>query len=371
MIPDVQPNILRPANMELSIAGGIRLNNEQGRLLGLRSEQTVRGVVDESGTRIMLTNEHSSLQLALPGRFQSFTELMFRSWVTPRGFMLQLLTQPGKQDVKTAPIPSAAPATGTAAGPPLPARATFLFQLQTPLSALAAFTNPQALRQLIASAVNTTSNPVELDAIWQQRLGISATTIKSALLHSGLLGLSTVSGNTTLKSLLEHLKKRLEDSKTTAPGMRVEDIAEAIDYLESSQLHGIAKQEVNEMLYRFPVLFTDTPPTEVRILREKQQEEAAPESPWRCDLDVPVDNKQSIEISVQLSTDRSLNVVIWSRSAHLVKLMEEELSGLARQLSTWDIALDKCQIVYGERPGTQQGTDASQRPTGKHLDCYT
>ena len=55
MIPDVQPNHRRPANLDQTVAGGVRLSTEQGRALGLRNEQTVRGVVDANGTTITLT----------------------------------------------------------------------------------------------------------------------------------------------------------------------------------------------------------------------------------------------------------------------------------------------------------------------------
>jgi ABC-type amino acid transport system permease subunit len=101
MIPDVQPNHLRPVNLDQTVAGGIKLSTEQGRALGLRNEQTVRGVVDESGLRVVLTTDQGSLQLPLPSRAQVFMELMFRTWVTPRGFVLQPLGQAEKKVAKS------------------------------------------------------------------------------------------------------------------------------------------------------------------------------------------------------------------------------------------------------------------------------
>ena len=375
MIPDVQPNHLRPVNLDQTVAGGIKLSTEQGRALGLRNEQTVRGVVDESGLRVVLTTDDGSLQLALPSRAQVFMELMFRTWVTPRGFVLQPLGQAEKKAAKsslpTSTSPGAAPGAVTTPATSLPGRANYLLPLQTPLSALSVFANPQALRQWVNSSAVQNAERSDPGIVLPSRDNISANTIKSALMSSGLFAHQGAANNVTLKTLLESAKKRLEETRPGLSGIEMQDVVDAIDSIESSQLHAIAKQENQEVFYRFPLLFNDAPPAEASIQREKNHQQAEHDIPWRFDLELPVDEQHKLQISVQLTQGSSLNLVIWSHSEPLISLMEQELPALARQLSTWDMVLDHCQIVLGQRPTAHQSNDVSSPSTGHHLDCYT
>ncbi len=375
MIPDVQPNHLRPVNLDQTVAGGIKLSTEQGRALGLRNEQTVRGVVDESGLRVVLTTDQGSLQLPLPSRAQVFMELMFRTWVTPRGFVLQPLGQAEKKAAKsslpTSTSPGAAPGAVTTPATSLPGRANYLLPLQTPLSALSVFANPQALRQWVNSSAVQNAERSEPGIVLPSRDNISANTIKSALMSSGLFAHQGAANNVTLKTLLESAKKRLEETRPGMSGIEMQDVVDAIDSIESSQLHAIAKQENQEVFYRFPLLFNDAPPAEASIQREKNHQHAEHDIPWRFDLELPVDEQHKVQISVQLTQGSSLNLVIWSHSEPLISLMEQELPALARQLSTWDMVLDHCQIVLGQRPTAHQSNDVSSPLTGHHLDCYT
>lgn len=371
MIPDVQPNHLRPVNLDQTVAGGVRLSTEQGRVLGLRNEQTVRGIVDENGTRVLLTTDHGSLQLTLPGRAQAFAELMFRSWLTPRGFLLQPLAQADKKAAKSTLPATTAPGTAPPAPASLPSRVNYLLPLQTPLGALSVFANPQALRQWVNPSTRHPAERAEPSVILPTRDNISATTIKSALMNSGLFAQQGAAAGVTLKTLLESARKRLDENRPSLSGIEMKDVVDAIDYIESAQLHAIAKQENQEVLYRFPLLFNDAPPGEASIQREKAHDHAEHDMPWRFDLELPVDEQHSVQISVQLSQGSNLNLVIWSRSQPLISLMEQELSALARQLSTWDMVLSHCQIVHGQRPPTHQSNQISSPLTGHHLDCYT
>lgn len=371
MIPDVQPNHLRPLNLDQTVAGGIRLSTEQGRALGLRNDQTVRGVADENGTRILLTTDHGSLQLTLPGRAQAFAELMFRSWLTPRGFLLQPLALADRKAEKSTLQATTAPGSATPAAASLPSRANYLLPLQTPLGALSVFANPQSLRQWVNPSTRHTAERAEPGILLPTRDNISAITIKAALMSSGLFAQQGVANPVTLKTLLEAAKKRLEDTRIGDSAIEMKDIDEAIDYLESAQLQAIAKQEIQEVFYRFPLLFNDAPPGEASIQREKTHEQADHDMPWRFDVELPMDEQHNVQISLQLSQGSNLNLVIWSRSEALVSLMEQELSALARQLSTWDMLLDHCQIVFGERPHTHRSRDVPSPLTGQHLDCYT
>ena len=119
------------------------------------------------------------------------------------------------------------------------------------------------------------------------------------------------------------------------------------------------------------MLFNDAPPAEASIQREKKHEQAEHDIPWRFDLELPVDEQHRVQISVQLTQGSNLNLVIWSRSQPLISLMEQELPALARQLSTWDMVLDHCQIVLGQRPPAHQSSAIPPLSTGHHLDCYT
>jgi hypothetical protein len=371
MILDVQPNHLRPTNLDQTVAGGVRLSTEQGRTLGLRNEQTVRGVVDATGTSITLSTDYASQSLVLHARGQPFAELFFRSWLTPRGFILKPLanTAASAKDSSTTSFPATMPAPPPTTA--LPPRAAYLYLMQAPLSALSAFAQPQALRQLITQSVDTQAQHADTDTLWQSRQHLGAASIKSALHSSGVLGSGNAASLVTLKIMLEQIKKRIEDTQLRQFNIEADDIADAIDYLDSAQLQNVVKQDSQEILYRFPVLFNDSPPAEVIIHQDQHRQAVDTEPPWRFDLNIPIQGKQMLEVSAQLTQQASLNVVIWSQSEPLVRIMEREVVTLARQLSSWDISLAHCQIVLGQRPIATPTGDGQARHPGSQLDCYT
>jgi hypothetical protein len=370
MIPDLQPNYLRPTNLEQTVAGGIRLSTEQGRALGLRNEQTVRGVVDASGTSITLSTDYVSQSLALHARGQPFAELFFRSWLTPQGIILKPLASAvlakDSKNPSLATRMSAPDQTNS-----LPPRAAYLYLMQKPLSTLSAFTHPQALLQLISLSADKHAQLAETDKFWQIRQDLSATSIKNALRSSGVLGSGSATSMVTLKVMLERIKKSIEDTRARQFNIEPDDIADAIDYLESAQLQSVVKQDSQEVLYRFPVLFHDSPPAEVIIHQDQQRQSVDTSQPWRFSISIPVLGNKSLEVSAQLTKEASLNVVIWSKSEELVNKMEREVKTLARQLSAWDIGLAHCQIILGERPDPLPTVDKQDRHTGNQLDCYT
>jgi hypothetical protein len=108
------------------------------------------------------------------------------------------------------------------------------------------------------------------------------------------------------------------------------------------------------------------------IIHQDQPRQAADSPPpWRFDLNIPLQGKQMLEVSAQLTQQANLQVVIWSQSEPLVRLMEREVVTLARQLSSWDISLAHCQIILGQRPLASPTGDGQPRHTGSQLDCYT
>jgi len=375
MILDVQPNHLRPTNLDQTVAGAVRLSTEQGRTLGLRTEQTVRGVVDATGTSITLSTDYASQSLVLHARGQPFAELFFRSWLTPRGFILKPLANAAASAAASTKDSSTTSFAATMPAPPptnaLPPRAAYLYLMQAPLSALSAFTQPQALRQLITQSTDTQEQLADTDALWQSRQHLSAASIKSALHSSGVLGAGSAASLVTLKITLEQIKKRIEDTQLRQFNIEADDLADAIDYLDSAQLQGVLKQDSQEVLYRFPVLFNDSPPAEVIIHQDQQRQAVDTDPPWRFDLNIPVQGKEMIEVSAQLTQQASLHVVIWSQSEPLVRLMQREVVTLARQLSPWDISLAHCQIILGQRPIATPTGDGQARHQGSQLDCYT
>lgn len=375
MIPDVQPNHLRPANLDQTVAGGVRLSTEQGRALGLRNEQTVRGVVDANGTTITLSTDYASQSMAVLARGQPYAELFFRSWLTAHGFILKPIPSSAaaaaaaaaaSKDNKPPPV-----ATALSPSPAMAPRAAYLYQTQTPLGVLSAFAQPQALRQLITQALGSAAQPDDTEPLWQSRQHLSATSIQSALHSSGVLGSGSASGMITLRIMLEQLKKRIEDTQARQLNIETDDIDDAIDYLDSAQLQSIVKQETQEAFYRFPLLLNDSPPAEVIIHQDQPRQAADSPPPWRFDLNIPLQGKQMLEVSAQLTQQANLQVVIWSQSEPLVRLMEREVVTLARQLSSWDISLAHCQIILGQRPHASPTGDGQPRHTGSQLDCYT
>lgn len=385
MIQDLPLLNIRPAIAADSSMGSLRLTSEQGRLLGLRNEQTVRGVLDASGSSILLTTDSASYRLSVTSAFNPLANLLFKAWMTPQGVLLQplresLIRQNGNQQSVNRQAVNQAP--GAATNPAIPAaampsasigqRLMFLFQLQTPLGALAALNNPQLLQHMLARASTQAQPASAIDQLWSGRDSLSATSIKSAISGSGLLGGGgSAATGVTLRKILEQIRKNGIDMKKHSDALTLTEVDDAIDYLESAKLQGLIRQESGELLFRFPLLLLDAPPVEVRINREQQPDRDDPDASWRIDLDIPLDADRHLDVSLQLLSDASVNVVVWTTNQPLLALMKLETVALAKRFSDWDITLGNVQMVHGERPVPRTTPASVHAARSTQLDCYT
>lgn len=370
MIHDVQFFNPRPTNTDESIYGSLRLTGEQGRLLGLRHEQTVRGVLDPGGNSILLNTDSASYRLALTTAYNPNANLIFKAWVTPQGVILQPLRHSVVRQPKA--IGSDSAPTATAPLTDVPARLSLLARLQTPLSALAALNNPQAITQMLARVTNQANAERAIEHLWQSRDALSATSIKMAIGGSGLLNVgASAAASITLKKILEQLKKNSLENQQHSDLLKLGDLDDAIDYLESTKLHGLLRQESGELFYRFPLLLFDAHPVDVRIIRERQPEQGDPDASWRIDLDIPLGENRHVDVSLQLLSDATVNVVVWTTDQALLALMKRETTALGSRFSDWDIALGNVQMVYGERPLVRETLTTAPTPVSQKLDCYT
>jgi hypothetical protein len=372
MIPDLHTSAVRaPLGGEPQTLGVLRLSTEQGRQLGLRNEQTVRGVVDATGTHIQLDTEDAGPLLTLSGRAPALSEWLFLVRLGPLG--VQLLPQRQLGSPVGSPAPTPAPARDE---PPLPAsvlpgRVASLMSLQTPLSALAALADPRTLRRLLQDAVPAAQRAAVDAALWHARDAITPDAVRSALLGSGFV--TTRHGATptfSIKKLLEQLRASADVGDSELSTGEYSALQDGIDALEAMQLQGLARQEAQEALYRFPMLFHDLPPAQLTLQRDAPQQEGASAAavPWRVDLDLPLPDGQALEISVQWQARGELTLVLWTVDDALHAALREELGSLAQRLEDWDMLLGHCQIVLGERPAPSHTPRAA---AAARLDCYT
>ncbi len=372
MIHDVQFNTPRLVSADESLPSSLRLTSEQGRLLGLRNEQTVRGVLDPSGNSIVLTTDSASYRLAITSAFNPLANLIFKAWLTPQGVLLQPLRQSliRASNAPDTPANQALPAATHSAS--LPQRLLFLYQLQTPLSALAALRHPQQLQQMLARVGTPAQAERAIDHLWHTRDALSAASIKSAITGSGLLNVgASAAASISLKKILEQIRRNSVEHRQHSETLKLGDLDDAMDYLESAKLHGLLKQETGELFYRFALLLLDAHPVEVRISRERPAQQGDPDASWRIDLDIPLGGNRHVDVSLQLLSDATVNVVVWSTDQALLALMKRETPALGRRFADWDIALGNVQMVYGERPPARETLTTSNTALSKKLDCYT
>lgn len=372
MIPDLHASLVRPAlGSEPETLGVLRLSTEQGRQLGLRNDQTVRGVVDATGTQIQLDTDEAAPPLSLAGRAPALSEWLFRVRLGPLG--VQLLPQRALASAVGHAPPAPAPARDEPPlpGPVLPGRVASLLSLQTPLSALAALADPRTLRRLLQDAVPAAQRAAVDAALWHARDAITPDAVRSALLGSGFV---TARGGATpafsVRKLLEQLRERADAGDIELSAGEHSAVLEGLDSLEAMQLQGLARQEAQEALYRFPMLFHDAPPAQLSLQRDAPPQEggASAAPPWRVDLDLPLPDGRALEISVQWQARGKLTLVLWTLDDALHAALRQELGSLAQRLEDWDMLLGHCQIVLGERPARPHTPPAA---AASRLDCYT
>ncbi len=374
MIPDLHASLVRPAlGGEPETLGVLRLSTEQGRQLGLRNDQTVRGVVDATGTQIQLDTDEAASLLNLPGRAPALSEWLFRVRLGPLG--VQLLPQRALAsaggNAPLPPAPSPPRDEPPLPGPVLPGRVASLLSLQTPLSALAALADPRTLRRLLQDAVPAAQRAAVDAALWHARDAITPDAVRSALLGSGFVtARQGTAPGVSVRKLLEQLRDSADAGDIELSAGEYSAVLEGLDSLEAMQLQGLARQEAQEALYRFPMLFHDAPPAQLTVQRDAPppQGGASAAPPWRVDLDLPLPDGRALEISVQWQARGELTLVLWTLDDALHAALRQELGSLAQRLEDWDMLLGHCQIVLGERPARPPTPPAA---AASRLDCYT
>ncbi len=370
MIPDLHASLVRaPQGAEPETLGVLRLSTEQGRQLGLRNDQTVRGVVDATGTQIQLDTDTAAPLLTLSGHAPSFSEWLFRVRLGPLGVQLLPQRQLGSPAASPPPAQGLVREAPALPGPLLPGRVVSLLSLQTSLSALAALADPRVLR-LLQETVPPAQRAIADAALWHARDAITPDAVRAALLGSGFV---TARGGGTpvfsIKKLMEQLRDSADAGESELSATEYSAVQEGIDALEAMQLQGLARQESQEALYRFPMLFQDAPPAQLSLQRDAPpQEGAAAAVPWRVDLDLPLPDGRALEISVQWQARGELTLVVWTQDDALHAALRQELASLAQRLEDWDMMLGHCQIVLGERPERAHATPSAW---ASRLDCRT
>jgi hypothetical protein len=367
MIHEVLHITPRPVSVDQAIQAVVRLSTELGRHLGLRNEQVVKGVVDAKGSSILLSTDHGSyrLQLGSPGYHSA--EFIFKVFLSAHGVQLRALpaapAEPGAP-----PAPPAVPLPQSS----LFNRLTYLQHLQTPLHTLALLARPGGL----AAAADQLPEQNARDALRQLLVSssaISASTVKSALLNSGLFGIAAGQGNWSLKKLLLLLRRSSDSAGARVPLTVLNDISKVIDYIESAQVDALLHQEKQEVLYRFPLLLSDGQPLQI-VMRSKPDEtdETGQEPHWCLDMDMPLHNQCHLWVSAVLYAAGSLDVCVWSTDERLVSSMTASVAVLQRNLNMFDLALRGCKICLGERPSPDTaGYGRGTYPAGASMDLST
>lgn len=372
MIQDVFFYAPRSVNIEQLSLGNIGLSTEQGRLLGLRNDQTVKGIVDSSGTNITLSTDHANLRMAISPSLTPGFSFLFKSSLTAQGVQLSVIRSAlALAEDNSVEHKKVQQSPGKLAG--FMNRINYLYNLNSPIAAIKVFANPELMQRIVSTLIDELPPSPEPDEILSKKESISANTLKTALIASGLFkGESKSSQKLTVKNILKMSRNNIESLKLSIKDLTLEDINDAIDYMDSSQLLGILRQEQQEPMYRFPILFQDAPAADICIYRDaKDEQKRHQESFWKVDIELPLNEKHALSISAQLKDASVLDLYIWTSDRTLLTLLESSISVLRNNLSMWDIALNTCQILFGERP---PGT-ASEKPhyyrAGTSLDCLT
>lgn len=372
MIQDVLLYSPRSVNLEQLSLGNIGLTTEQGRLLGLRNDQTVKGIVDESGSSILLSTEYANLRLAISPSMTPGFSILFKVILTAQGAHLDVIrnaVSSGKNN--SGELRKSTRSPGIFSG--LISRLNYLYHLTSPITSARIFTNPILLGKIISTIHDEFSPSQEKNEILNNTESISSETVKSALLSSGLFNvMRNGKKNLTLKNILEIARDNIEDVMSSIKDLELKDITDAIDYMESSQLLGVIRQEQQETMYRFPIFFQNSAAAEICIHRDdKKDKNSHHESLWKIDIDLPLDEKSAISINARLRNLSVLDLYVWTEDKALKTLLESSTDTLRNNLSTWDISLNTCQVISGNRPTASSTEKPHHYRAGTSLDCLT
>lgn len=372
MIQDVSLYSPRSVNLEQLSLGNIGLTTEQGRLLGLRSDQTVKGIVDESGNNIILITEYANLRMAISPSLTPGFSFLFKVILTAQGAQLDVVRSSASKGTNNS-LDTKKSTLSPRKFSGLINRLNYLYHLDSPITSIKVFANPVLLGKIISIIHDEFSPPQERDELLNSTESISADTIKASLLSSGLFrARKNDKKNLTLVNILEIVRENIDDISLSINDLELKDITDAIDYMESSQLLGVLRQEQQESMYRFPIFFHNSGAAEICIHRdEKEDKDKHHESQWKIDINLPLDEKSTIAINVRLSNLSVLDLYVWTEDKALKTLLESSIGILRNDLSKWDISLNTCRVILGNRPQAASLENPNHSRAGTSLDCLT
>jgi len=360
----------KPVSVDQAIQGAVRLSAELGRHLGLRNEQVVKGVVDAKGSTILLSTDHGSyrLQLGSPGYHSA--EFMFKAFVSAHGVHLRVL--PLVAEKSPAPTTPPAPPPSPLLQSSLLGRVNYLQHFHTSLHSFQMLARPG----WIAAAAEQLTDKNARNALNQLLVSsdnISADAVKSALLNSGLFGITAGHSGWNLKKILLLLKRNIDGTETRSSLTLLNDISKIIDYIEAAQLDALLHQEKQEVMYRFPLLLSDGQPLQIVIHSNPDKTDDTDHAPhWCLDMDMPLSNQCHLWVSAVLYSSGSLDVCVWSTDESLVNSMTASVAVLQGNLKLFDLALRGCKVCLGERPSAElAGYGKQHYHTGSSMDVIT
>jgi hypothetical protein len=219
---------------------------------------------------------------------------------------------------------------------------------QSTLSAWVRLLEPGWLQQVFSQLGSSTETATATTPRWLPRMGtLDGPALKLALLRSGLftesrLASGGLEAGQDLKLMLRDWMRRLGASNPL-----VQPLSEAVDDIESAQLHALDPASGREGL-ALVLGFADAPPVHLQIQREGGRQ-APPDAPWLVNIHSDSVQWGPLWLQVKVLTQQRVGLTMWAERESIYLSAQARSEGLAQEMREADLDLVSFRVIHGRR----------------------
>lgn len=195
------------------------------------------------------------------------------------------------------------------------------------------------------------------------RMGtLDGPTLKLALLRSGLFTESRLLAGATDAG--QDLKLMLRDwmRRTSANSPLNKTLGDAVDDIESAQLHALDGNSSREGL-ALVLGFADAPPVHVQIQREGGRQ-APKDAPWLVNIHSDSEQWGPLWLQVKVLAEQRVGLTMWAEREAIYLSAKDRAEGLAQEMREADLDLVAFRVIHGRRTDEPEATP----PQGRLVD---
>ena len=338
------------------------LETPAAQALGLRDGQVVRPTIEVHDGRLRLILDKHAIDLPPHLQLPAGDRSWWRVQIDGRGqWVLQPLAQPPAPDpAAAAPVPMAGVS-----------RMDQLALRPPSLSALVQLMQPGALQALFLAAPQAGIRALidQLMRPWPTTALITPEALRKALRQGGWSQEAGLARGDDSAVDTKSLLRLLLSTWTSAPESTRELLQGAVDDIESRQMQMVVDQQAGrETAMSMLLPFCDGEPVHLRWKREKEgAERDGRRAPWVVDLHTRSSEFGEVWLHTRIGAG-TVDLVMWAMREDLVSRARSAAPSLQAWLQQAGLQMTGLQIIHGERPGGEAGSQVPQPEPGRLVD---